>query len=216
MQDLWARCVRDITNYGVERLIQCVVKHVEVSIITFCICALIGIPLGIICAKKEKLGKIFLTLSNFMKVIPTLAIMLILLPYLGAGMQTAVIVLTVLGLPPILVNTCLGLKNVDSRTLEAAVGMGMTDREVLFKVQLPLAFPMMLTGLRTSGIQIVACATLAYYVGGGGLGAAIGYGLSMHLMPLLILASLLVALMTALLDLAFSFLQKRVDAKYSI
>ena len=198
------------------RLVQCVLSHLEVSLISLLVCLLIGIPLGIICSRSKALAQIVLSLANFMKVIPSLAIMITLLPIVGAGMKTAVIALILLGLPPIMVNTCLGIRNIDPHIIEAAQGIGMDRRTILFKIQIPLSFPMMLTGIRTSAVMLVACATLAYYIGGGGLGSAIHYGIAMHIMPILILSSIGVAVMTAGIDLIFARLQKRVDKKYSI
>lgn len=213
---MWERWVKNITDFGVERLVQCIADHIKVSMIAFVLCVLIGIPLGFICARSKKLSRILLTFTNFMKVIPALAIMIVLLPYLGIGLKIALIALVILGLPPIMVNTCLGIRNIDSKYIEAASGMGMDDKEVLWKIQVPLALPMILTGLRTTGVQIIACATLAYYVGGGGLGLVITLGLRRHMIPLLITGSLLVAFLTAVLDFAFSVLQRRVNARFSI
>ena len=173
-----------ISNYGVSRLTNGLVSHIEISLIVLVICLIIGVPLGILAARN--------------KIVP------------------AVFALTLLGLPPIMVNTCLGIRNVDPHITEAAAGIGMDPRTVLFKIQIPLSIPMMMTGIRTSAVSIVACTTIAYYVGAGGLGTLISYGLTMHINPLLITGALLVALMTAFVDRLFAFLQEKVNNKYSI
>ena len=205
-----------INNYGVSRLVKGIVSHIEISLIVLAVCLIVGVPLGIIAARNKMTTQIVLGIANVMKVIPSLAVMLILIPITGAGIVPAVFALTLLGLPPIMVNTCLGIRNVDPHITEAAAGIGMDPRTVLFKIQIPLSIPMMMTGIRTSAVSIVACTTIAYYVGAGGLGTLISYGLTMHINPLLITGALLVALMTAFVDRLFAFLQEKVNNKYSI
>lgn len=207
---------RGLDSYGTERFIAAIISHIQISLIPFAICLLVGIPLGIVCAKSKILSKWVMSLAQFMKVIPTLAIMILLLQVLGSGMTIPIIVLTILGLPPIMVNTCLGIRNIEPKVIEAAKGIGMDSVTILKKIQVPLALPMMLVGIRTTGVQIVSCATLAYYIGGGGMGAPIRYGLSMHLDELLVISSAVVAVMTAMLDFAFSNVQKWADAKYTV
>ena len=126
-----------LRSYGTERFIQCIVSHIEISLITLLICLIIGIPLGILCGKNKYLAKIILSVTNFLKVVPSLAVMIILLPILGAGPQTAAVVLTILGLPPIMVNTCLGIRNIEPKIIEAAEGIGMDKRTILRKIQIP-------------------------------------------------------------------------------
>ena len=205
-----------ISNYGVSRLTNGLVSHIEISLIVLVICLIIGVPLGILAARNKMTTQIVLGIANVMKVIPSLAVMLILIPITGAGIVPAVFALTLLGLPPIMVNTCLGIRNVDPHITEAAAGIGMDPRTVLFKIQIPLSIPMMMTGIRTSAVSIVACTTIASYVGAGGLGTLITYGLRQHINPLLLTGSLLVALMTAFVDRLFAFLQEKVNNKYSI
>lgn len=207
---------KGLSGYGAERFVQAIISHLQVSAIAFLLCMIIGVPLGIICANSPKAAKYLMTFANFMKVIPSLAIMILLLPVFGAGATTPIIVFTILGLPPIMVNTCLGIRNIDPKTIEAARGIGMDHRTILYHIQIPLALPMILTGVRTSGIQVIACATLAYYIGGGGMGSAISYGFMMHLNELLVISSITVAGMTAILDLLFAMLQRWADAKYSV
>lgn len=207
---------RGLDSYGTERFIAAIISHIQISLIPFAICLLVGIPLGIVCARSKILSKWVMSLAQFMKVIPTLAIMILLLQVLGSGMTIPIIVLTILGLPPIMVNTCLGIRNIEPKVIEAAKGIGMDSVTILKKIQVPLALPMMLVGIRTTGVQIVSCATLAYYIGGGGMGAPIRYGLSMHLDELLVISSAVVAVMTAMLDFAFSNVQKWADAKYTV
>ena len=205
-----------INNFGLDRLINGFISHIEISIIVLAICLVIGVPLGIFAAKNKVTTQIVLGTANLMKVIPSLAIMVMLVSITGAGMIPAICALVLLGLPPIMVNTCLGIRNVDPHTIEAARGIGMDSRMVLYKIQIPLSFPMMMTGIRTSAVMIVACTTMAYYAGGGGLGTSIAYGLSMHINPLLLTGSLLVAGITAIVDQLFARLQERVNKKYSM
>ena len=207
---------RGLNSYGTQRFIDAILGHIKISLIPFVICLVIGIPLGWLCARSRLVSKWIMSFAQFMKVIPTLAIMILLLQVLGSGITIPIIVLTILGLPPVMVNTCLGIRNIEPKTIEAARGIGMDNLTILRKIQIPLALPMILVGVRTTGVQIISCATLAYYIGGGGMGAPIRYGLSMHLNELLVISSAVVALMTAMLDLGFSAVQKWADEKYTV
>ena len=204
------------SNYGMERFINSIISHIEISLIVLGFCLIIGIPLGILAARNKVTTQIILGLANIMKVIPSLAIMLMLIPITGAGKFPAAFALILLGLPPTMVNTCLGIRNIEPSIIEAARGIGMDSRTLLYKIKIPLSFPMMMTGIRTSAVQIVSCTTMAYYAGGGGLGTLISTGLTQHIYPLLITGALLVAVMTALVDQLFSYLQQRVNRKYSV
>lgn len=131
---------------GLRVFIAAIVSHIQVSLISFAICLAIGIPLGLVCAKSQRMSQWVMNFAQFMKIIPTLAIMILLVPILGVGQKIPIIVLIISGLPPILVNTCLGIRNIEPKIIEAARGIGMDDMTILKKIQIPLALPMILVG----------------------------------------------------------------------
>ena len=106
---------------------------------------------------------------NSIRVIPSLAILVIMLPLIGTGFWPALVALTVLACPPILINTFLGFRGIDPAILESATGMGMSQKAVLRKIEVPLAMPLMITGAKTSSVEVLASASLAAFIGGGGL-----------------------------------------------
>jgi osmoprotectant transport system permease protein len=130
------------------------------------------------------------------------------LPFLGIGFLPALVALTILGLPPILTNTYVGLRQVDADAIESAAGMGMTRSQILRRVELPLATPVILAGVRTSAVQIVASATLAAFIGGGGLGDFITIGIGMMQVELLLVGAIPVTLLAIATELAFGVAER--------
>lgn len=189
--------------------------HVLISIYTVAICSLVGITLGVICAKNKKIGDIIINTANFLKLIPVLAILVIMMPIIGSGFIPALMALCLVCLPAILINTCIGIKNIDSKIIESARGMGMDKKSILFKVEIPLAIPMILTGIRTATVQSIAAGTLAAYVGGGGLGYFIILGFGINRMDHLILGAVSISLLTLLADMLLSIIQKRANLKFT-
>ena len=118
--------------------------------------------------------------ANLAQAIPSLALLGFLVPYMGIGAVTAVAMVVLYSLLPILKNTCTGLRNISADTLEAAKGIGMTDMQVLFKVRLPLALPVIMAGIRISSVTAVGLMTIAAYIGAGGLGRIVGESGARH------------------------------------
>ena len=129
---------------------------------------------------------------NSLRVIPSLAILVIILPVFGTGFLPALVALTILACPPILINTYLGFRGIDPAVIEAARGMGMDERQILRKVEIPLAMPLVIAGSKTA-VEVVASATLAAFIGGGGLGTFIVNGLGMYNFPMLLVGAVPVA-----------------------
>ncbi|MDN5347750.1 MAG: osmoprotectant transport system permease protein [Clostridia bacterium] len=163
--------------------------------------AAVAIPLGILASKQRWIQVTSLAFANLMQTIPSLALLAILIA-LGAGIgnKPAIIALFLYSLLPILRNTYTGIKNVDNALLEAARGMGMTATQILIMVELPLAFPVIMAGIRTAAVICVGLATLAAFVGGGGLGDFIVTGLGMVNNNLTLLGAIPAAVMALLLD----------------
>jgi osmoprotectant transport system permease protein len=147
-----------------------IVQHIYLSFIAVLIAILIGVPLGIIITRVEKLSKPILGFANLVQAIPSLAILGFLIPFVGIGKKPAIIMVVIYSLLPIIKNTYTGLVNIDKDTIEAAKGIGLTNSQILTKVQLPLAFPVIMAGIRISAVTAVGLMTIAAFVGAGGLG----------------------------------------------
>lgn len=163
------------------------IQHIQLSITALLIALVIGVPLGYISYKHPKAAEFFTTTSQLLRIIPSLAILFILIPIIGVGELPALIALVFLGIPPILVNTILGFKEIPAVTKEVASGLGMDTKQLMKKIEFPLATPFILNGIKLSLVEIIASATLATYIGAGGLGTLIFTGLGLYRMDLLII-----------------------------
>lgn len=195
-----------------DRFFEEVRIHLALSFFALMIGMIICVPLGILCAKKAAAAAPIMNLFNSLRVIPSLAILVIILPILGTGFIPALIALTILACPPILINTYLGFRNIDAFIIEAASGMGMSEGSILQKIELPLALPLIITGLKTSAVEVISSATLAAFIGGGGLGTFIINGLSMYNFALLLVGAIPVALFAILSELIFTGIEKWVSS----
>ncbi|HEY8369540.1 MAG TPA: ABC transporter permease [Thermodesulfobacteriota bacterium] len=170
----------------------------------------VAVPLGIRAARAPRLGDALMALAGALRVVPSLAVLVLVLPYLGLGFRSALVALTVLAIPPILVNTYAGYAGVDAGVVEAALGTGMTPREILVRIETPLALPVVVAGLRTAAVEVVASATLAAFIGGGGLGEFIVNGLGMSDWRLLLAGAVPVALLAVAAEAALGLLERIV------
>lgn len=139
---------------------------------------LIGFPLGVLAAKFEKLAPLILSLTNILQLIPSIAMLAIIMLYLGLGIETMVVGIFFYSLLPIVRNTYVGIKEVEEGILEAGIGVGMTPLQVLMKVQFPLSIPFLMAGLRVASVIAVAVACLGPYIGASGLGEEIISGIN--------------------------------------
>jgi osmoprotectant transport system permease protein len=181
-------------NY--ESYLSLVMQHITISVTSLIVSVIIGVSAGILSVKYKKTQKSLITLFQTLRIIPSLAILLILLPIMGTGIRPAMTALILLAIPSILINTIVGLEEVPYFVLETAYGLGMTNFQVWRKVRIPLALPMILTGIKTSAIEIIASATLAAKIGAGGLGEIIFTGLGLYRFDLLLIGGLSVALLS--------------------
>jgi len=184
-----------------------VLQHIKISGFSVFMAILIGVPLGILSARSQKLYHAFSGFFGLLRVIPSLAILIICIPIMGVGIIPATLALTLLAIPPVLINTALGFRSLPESVLETALGMGMDTRRVFLEVKLPLAMPLILTGIRTSSVEVIASATLAAYIGAGGLGNIIFTGLGLYRMDLLFLGGLSVAALSLIADMLFFLLE---------
>lgn len=203
----------EIINYVLEnsdKYLNALFIHILISIIAIGIGILLGIPFGIISFKSNKLSGYIINIFNFFRIIPSLAVLVIVLPLLGVGFVPALVALIFLAIPPILINTYLGFNNIDKSIIESAEGMGMNKKELLLKIQFPIALPLIITGIRTASIEVIASATLASYIGAGGLGDFIFKGLLLNETKLLIVGGVSVATLSIFSEIILFILQQFV------
>jgi osmoprotectant transport system permease protein len=185
--------------------------HVALSASALAAAVAIGVPLGTLTARANLVRPAVLTLVNTARVIPSLAILMLMLPLIGLGTTPAFVALTILAIPPIVVNTDLGLRSVPKTLIDAAKGLGMTPQQLARRVEWPLAFPVAFAGIRTASIEVIASATLAAFIGGGGLGDYITSGLATDDARALLTGSVTVALLALLVDAALGAVQRRLS-----
>lgn len=171
-------------------------EHISISVMALLIAVLIGIPAGFLCVRFRRSQKWIMVLFQVLRIIPSLAILLLLIPIMGTGVRPAMTALVILAVPPILINTAAGLSEVPEFMLETAAGCGMTGGQVWKRVRFPLAMPMILTGIKTAFIEIIASATLAAKIGAGGLGGIIFTGLGLNRFDLLFIGGITVAILS--------------------
>jgi osmoprotectant transport system permease protein len=192
-----------------------VFTHLSLSAAALVMGALIGIPLGIWISRYGALARIVVNAVGIVRVLPSIAVLFLLLPSQGIGFRPAVIALTLLAIPPLLINTDAGLRGVDKAVIEAGRGLGMSSWRLLRTVQLPLATPVILTGLRIAAVEVVASATLATLIGGGGLGDFIATGLALGQSRyyILLVGAIPVALIALFTEVGLGYLQRSVAAR---
>ncbi|WP_170943567.1 osmoprotectant update ABC transporter permease/substrate-binding subunit OpuFB [Robertmurraya siralis] len=190
-----------------SNLLSALFEHMELSFIALFFAVAIAIPLGIFLTRRQKVAEGIIGFASVIQTIPSLALLGILIPLFGIGRVPALIALVAYALLPILRNTYTGIKEVEPALIEAARAMGMNSRKRLIRVELPLAMPVMMAGIRTAMVLIVGTATLAALIGAGGLGDIILLGIDRNNANLLLLG----AIPAALLAILFDFLLKKFE-----
>lgn len=191
-----------------EQLLETLLEHVQISFIALLIAVVIAIPLGILLTKTKKLAEIVINITAVLQTIPSLALLGLMIPMFGIGRVPAIITLVIYALLPILRNTYTGIKEVDPSLIEAARGIGMKTGRRLSKVELPLAMPVIMAGIRTAMVLIIGTATLAALIGAGGLGDLILLGIDRNNTSLILLGAIPAAILAIFFDLFLRFLEK--------
>ena len=192
---------------GQDELVSALLEHIQISFIALFFAVIIAIPLGIYISRHKKAAEGIIGITSVIQTIPSLALLGILIPLFGIGKVPAIIALVAYALLPILRNTYTGIKEVDPSLIEAAQAMGMNARKRLMKVEIPLAMPVMMAGIRTAMVLIISTATLAALIGAGGLGDLILLGIDRN-NPNLILVG---AIPAAILAILFDYLLKKFE-----
>lgn len=187
--------------------------HVGLSAAALTFALALGVPLGAWIARTAAARASVLAAVNTARVIPSLAVLMLMLPLLGVGTAPALVALTVLAIPPIVVNTDLGLRSVGFVYRDAGAGLGMTRAQLARRVEWPLAFPIVFAGIRTASIEVISSATLASFIGGGGLGDYITEGLSIANTGELLLGAVSVALLALFADALLAAVEHRLQAR---
>ncbi|WP_207841670.1 ABC transporter permease [Williamsia soli] len=177
-----------------------IAQHLEYTFYAVGLAALIAVPIGLFVGHTGKGEVIVVGLVNMLRSLPTLGLLLLFTLWMGLGLTPTIIALILLGVPPLLAGTYAGVANVDKSVVDASRAMGFNGLQVLLKVELPNALPLILGGLRNSTLQVVATAAIAAYVGLGGLGRPIFDGLATYDYPPMIAGSILVTLLALILD----------------
>jgi osmoprotectant transport system permease protein len=183
-------------------------RHIELSAAALAVAVTVAVPLGIALTRVPGAAAYAIAGVNVLRTIPSLALLVLMLPLVGTGYLPAMIALTLYGVPAILLNTYAGLRSVDPDVIDAARGQGLSDRQVVRRIEVPLALPVVFAGIRTAAVQIVAAATLAAFVGGGGLGELITAGMGTLDFPELLVGALAVAGLATGTELLFAGLER--------
>jgi osmoprotectant transport system permease protein len=189
-------------------VVQRVLEHLELSVISLVIAIALALPLALWLAHTGRGSFLAINASNVGRALPSLALIALAFPWGGLHPQTVIFALVLLGIPPILTNAYVGVRQVDPDVIEAARGMGMRPLEVLRQVELPLAGPVIMAGIRTASVQIIATATLGALVASGGLGTFITDGLAVGDTVSILTGALLVALLAVVADAGFGLLER--------
>jgi osmoprotectant transport system permease protein len=184
--------------------------HLLLSLGALAIAMAIFIPLGVLSSLGGKLTAGIIGAVAAIRVIPSLAVILLLLPVFGLGWRPALVALTLLAGPPLVINTDAGLRGVDPATLEAATGLGMTGSQRFWRVKLPLALPVIVAGVRSATVEVIGSATLAAFVGAGGLGTFITSGITLMDERLLLSGAIAVTVIALLAEFILARLEIRL------
>ncbi len=206
--------ILDIINLVQSRwdfFAELLLEHLQISMVSILAAIAAGLLLGTVISEFPKSSKTVMGLVNFIYTIPSISLLGFLIPLSGIGDMTAVIALTVYALLPMVRNTYTGLTNISPLLAEAAVGMGSTRMQVLLKIKLPLAMPVIIAGVRNMAVMTIALAGIASFIGAGGLGVAIYRGITTNNKTMTIIGSLLIAVLAVSVDVLIGCVEKKVS-----
>ncbi|MEU2060552.1 ABC transporter permease subunit [Streptomyces sp. NPDC013455] len=189
-------------------------QHLALTVVCLLVSCLIALPVALVLGHLGKGGALAVNISNVGRAVPTFAVLVLLLltPVGTWGEGPTVVALVLFAVPPLLTNAYVGMREVDRGVVQAARGMGMTGRQLLFRVELPLSLPLLLNGVRIAAVQLVATATIAALAGGGGLGRIITAGFNLASTPQVVAGALLVAVLALLVEGLFEAAERLAPA----
>lgn len=189
--------------------------HLLIVFISVLLTIVLGVPLGICAYFYPKAGKVILGVVEVLQTVPAMALLGIIMVFMGAGKGTVIVGLLLYSMLPVVQNTHLGLSEVDRGIKEVAIGMGMTKMYRLLHVELPLAFPLIFAGIRIATVTAVGVAVFGTFVGGGGLGSVIYKGIRVRNMQLIVSSTLALMVMAIGFDVIMGFIEKRLHRRFS-
>ena len=208
LKDIWT-LLTERTDFFAGLLLE----HLEISLLAIAMAILAGGLAGILISEFQRAAKPALAVINFLYTIPSISMLGFLIPFSGVGNATAVIALTVYALLPMVRNTHTGISNIDPAILEAARGMGSTRLQILFRIKLPLAMPVIMSGIRSMVTMTIALAGIASFIGAGGLGVAIYRGITTNNAAMTMAGSLLIAVLALVVDFLLGFVERRMKKR---
>jgi osmoprotectant transport system permease protein len=192
---------------------QLLITHVELSALALIIAILIAVPVALAVRNTPTGAAVAINVGNIGRAVPSLALLALALPFFGFGFTSALLALAALAIPPILINASTALREVNPGVIDAARGMGLSGSQILAGIQLPIAAPVIFAGIRTSAVQVVASATLATFIGGGGLGDLIVEGFQRGDTAILLAGALSVAVLSIITEVGFAGLERMLTPK---
>lgn len=191
-----------------DKFVAALQQHLLLVAIPILIGLGMGLPLGLWSSRSQVVSTIVINGFNALRVVPSLAVLFLAIPVFGLSFQSAAIALTLLAMPPILISTDVAFRTISPAVREAAKGMGMAPRQVLQQVEIPLALPVVVTGVKTAVVEVIASAALAAFVGAGGLGDFIVLGFAAYDPAILLVGAVPVAVLALMAEVGLSLLQR--------
>lgn len=193
--------------------IENVIVHIELSVVAVFFGLLVALPVAVLVNRSDFGSTFAINVGNIGRAVPALAMLVIVFPIFGIGFDNSAFALTLIAIPPILINAIVGLRQVSAQVLDSAKGMGLSGRQILSGIQVPIAAPIIFAGIRTSAVQVVASATLATFVGGGGLGDYIVEGFQRNDTGIAIAGAASVAVLAVITEVGFGGLERTFTPK---
>lgn len=197
------------TEYGAQ-IFSNTMQHIYISFAALLLGAIVAIPVGILLTRLPKIANVVIGVTSALQTIPSLALLTLMIPFLGVGVAPAIVALFIYSLLPILRNTYIGMKNVDPNYIDVAKGMGMTNIQSIVSVEVPIALPTIMAGVRLAAVYVIAWATLASYIGAGGLGVMIFSGLDNYQPPLILAGTIPVIILAIVSDYLLGKLEEKL------
>ena len=200
---------RQRKDFFLELLLQ----HIKIALIVGIIAGIIGLLIGVFISQKKKLAPLIIGIINVIYTIPSISMLGFLIPFTGIGDKTAIIALIIYGLLPMVRNTYTGINGIDDSIIEAAKAMGSTSFQILYKINLPLAFPVILSGFLNMIVMTISISSISSFIGAGGLGVAVYRGITTNNAKMTMAGSLLIALLALVCDTVIGRYEKRILKK---
>jgi osmoprotectant transport system permease protein len=196
-----------------DQVIDATLQHIQLSFAAVLLACLIGIPLGFLLINNKTLSAIVLNIANVLQTIPSLAMFALVMPFMGIGPKPAIFALFLYALLPIIKNTYIGINSVDAAIRQAAVGMGMSRHQIMFQIEVPLAVPVIMGGVRIATVTCIGVTTIATLIAAGGLGDFIYRGLSTFDIPMILTGAIFSALLALGMDFLLGLLENKLTSK---